>query len=98
MTSNSEKESKKVTIKICLGSSCHLKGAYEMTRRLKEMIEDDPNVVLAGSLCMNNCANGVILEIDGKTVSKVTLDNLEEVVKKKIRDTQKRLVDGNETE
>lgn len=73
-----------ITIKICLGSSCHLKGAYEITQKLKEVFANDPHVLLSGSLCMNNCANGVSIEIDGELISKVTVDNLNETVIRRV--------------
>ena len=86
-----------INIKICLGSSCHLKGAYEITQKLKEVFSGDPNVLLSGSLCMNNCANGVSIEINGELISKVTADNLEETVIRKVMEKKERMVSDDET-
>ncbi|HOK33562.1 MAG TPA: NAD(P)H-dependent oxidoreductase subunit E [Fervidobacterium sp.] len=86
-----------INIKICLGSSCHLKGAYEITQKLKEVFSGDPNVLLSGSLCMNNCANGVSIEINGELVSKVTPGNLEETVIRKVMEKKGRMVSDDET-
>ncbi len=65
-----------MVVKICLGSSCHMKGAYKIVEKLKET----PEVKLYGSLCMNNCSNGVNVEIDGILYSNVTENNIEEIV------------------
>ncbi len=85
-----------INIKICLGSSCHLKGAYEITQKLQEVFAGDPNVLLSGSLCMNNCANGVSIEINGELISKVTADNLDETVIHKVMEKKKRMVNDDE--
>lgn len=72
-------------IRICMGSSCHLKGSYEVVKRLRELFKDRNDVELLGSLCMNNCSKGINVEVNGKIVSKLTPENAAEVVLREIR-------------
>lgn len=72
-------------IRICMGSSCHLKGSFEVVKKLREVFEGNDDVELLGSLCMNNCSKGINAEINGKIVSKLTPENVIEVVLREIR-------------
>lgn len=84
---------KKLIVRVCMGSSCHLKGSYEVVKKLRELFESHDDVELLGSLCMNNCSKGINVEINGKIVSKLTPENATEVVLKEIRK-----ITGNETQ
>ena len=54
-----------IAIKVCVGSSCHLKGSYavieEMKRVLKKYDVEDL-VDLQASFCLGHCAKGVTVE------------------------------------
>lgn len=54
-------------IKVCVGSSCHLKGSYavieEMKRVLKKYDVEDL-VELQASFCLGHCAKGVTVACD----------------------------------
>lgn len=70
-----------MTITVCIGSSCHLKGSKVVIERLQELIEKNDlkdKVELKGSFCMGNCQNGVCATIDEKTVS-ILPDTVEEI-------------------
>ena len=70
-----------MTITVCIGSSCHLKGSKVVIERLQELIEKNnlkEKVELKGSFCMGNCQNGVCATIDEKTVS-ILPDTVEEI-------------------
>ncbi|AEH50208.1 NADH:ubiquinone oxidoreductase 24 kD subunit-like protein [Pseudothermotoga thermarum DSM 5069] len=73
-----------MVIKVCMGSSCHMKGAYKIVEKLKKF----PNIKLYGALCMGNCSNGVNVEINGKLYSNITEENIEELIMK-IMETEK---------
>jgi NADH:ubiquinone oxidoreductase subunit E len=56
-------------IMICIGSSCHIRGSYNVVNKLKTLINDDvtvENVDLCGSFCMGECGKGVCIKIDDK--------------------------------
>lgn len=70
-------------IKVCMGSSCYLKGSYKIVERLKKIREKVPGMKIYGSLCLGNCSKGICIEIDGEIVSGVNEENVEEIVLKK---------------
>ena len=50
------------TVKVCIGSACHLKGSYEIINILKKSIERDGNsdkVNVKASFCLGNCEGAV---------------------------------------
>ncbi len=56
-----------MNIKICIGSSCHLKGSRQVVERLKELIEENnlqEKAVLSGTFCMSKCQQGVCVTVD----------------------------------
>lgn len=56
-----------MTITICIGSSCHLKGSRTVIQKLGELIAAhhlDDKIELNGSFCMGECANGVCVKIN----------------------------------
>ncbi len=59
-------------IKICIGSSCHLKGSRQVVERLKELIKEnnaDEKVTLSGTFCMSKCQQGVCVTVDEELYS-----------------------------
>ena len=59
-------------ITVCIGSSCHLKGAPGVVEQLQRLIEAHElaeSVVLRGSFCLNRCQSGVCVVVDGKAYS-----------------------------
>lgn len=64
-----------LTIQVCIGSSCHLKGAYNVVQTFQQMIEehglDESMLTFKGAFCMRQCAEeGVAVSLD-KTVHHV---------------------------
>jgi NADH:ubiquinone oxidoreductase subunit E len=76
-------------ITVCIGSSCHLKGARQVVERLQSLTEEkslQDKVELSGAFCMNNCTNGVSVKI-GEQMFSLKPENTDpffenEVVKK----------------
>ena len=66
-------------IQICVGSSCHLKGAPEIVRLLKEAVAEhhlEKEVTLAGSFCIGKCNRvGVTVQVDDEVYTGVTKDD-----------------------
>lgn len=68
-------------IKVCIGSSCHLKGSREVVEKFQQLIEKhqlDKEINLIGKFCMGECQKGVNVEINKKIIS-VDPQNLESV-------------------
>lgn len=61
-----------MTITICIGSSCHLKGSRTIIQKLEELITErqlNEKIELNGSFCMGECSNGVCVKINDKLFS-----------------------------
>ncbi len=66
-----------MTVSVCVGSSCHLKGSRQIIDRLQALIAEygiKDSVELKASLCMDNCMNGVSVTLNGRLFS-LTPDN-----------------------
>ena len=65
-----------ITIQICIGSSCHLKGAPEIVRRLQKYIKDnscEDRIALTGTLCAGRCnRDGVTVTVGDDVYTGVT--------------------------
>ena len=57
-----------ITVTVCVGSSCHIKGAHEVIKKFDQIIRErklQDDVLLKGSFCMDHCADeGVSIKID----------------------------------
>ncbi len=58
-----------VDIKVCVGSSCHLRGSREVALELQRLIGGSKDVKLTGTFCMGDCRSGVCVKVDGKKFS-----------------------------
>ena len=60
-------------ITVCIGSSCHIKGARRVVDRLQQLIEETgvgDKVSLSGTFCMGRCQEGVCVSV-GESVFSV---------------------------
>ena len=61
-----------MTITICLGSACHVKGSHFVLEGLKALIKEynlEDQVTLAGTFCTGNCQRGVCVTIGDQLYS-----------------------------
>ena len=69
-------------IQICVGSSCHLKGAPEIIELLEKAVADhhlETEVTLAGSFCIGKCNRiGVTVQVDDEIHTGITRENFKE--------------------
>lgn len=57
-----------MTVSICIGSSCHIKGSNQTVARLQQLVTEhglDDEVLLQGAFCMGQCQVGVNVTVDG---------------------------------
>ncbi len=56
-----------MNIKVCIGSSCHLKGSKLVVEKLQDLIKCSDikdKVNLSGAFCMSKCQEGVCVSLD----------------------------------
>ena len=76
-----------ITVTVCVGSSCHIKGAREMITRFndfltKEGLED--KVELKGSFCMERCGEGINWMIGDEILNSPSAAEGAETFRKKV--------------
>ena len=71
-----------MVIQVCVGSSCHLKGSYEIVEMINKEIEEkhlENDITLAGSFCIGKCnREGVTIQVDDEVHVGVTKENFRE--------------------
>lgn len=67
-------------LSVCVGSSCHLKGSYEVIETFKRLIAEraDGKIELRACFCLGHCADGVAVKADEKYILGVNGSNAEE--------------------
>ena len=72
-----------MTVLVCVGSSCHLKGSYEIIELLKQRVSEEhleDKVLLKGTFCLGKCGvAGVSIQVDDQIITGVTPKNFNEV-------------------
>ena len=79
-----------VTITVCVGSSCHLRGSHKIIQLLKELIRSSTfgrKVILKGSFCMDNCTEGVSVKINEELFSIGSIGEMKELFQNKVAST-----------
>lgn len=75
-------------VQICVGSSCHLKGAPEIVALLQKAVEEyhlEDEVTLAGSFCIGKCNRvGVTVQVDDDIHVGITKENFKEFLQEQI--------------
>lgn len=75
-------------IKICVGSSCHLRGSQEIVELFQRAVEEyslGDKVSLMGSFCAEKCNRvGVTIQVDDEVIAGVTPENFNEFFKDKV--------------
>lgn len=86
-----------VTISVCVGSSCHLKGAYQIIEICEKFLAEkglQDQIKLQGNFCLGRCTEeGVTVTIDGEVLSGVTPENWQQILQEQV---QRKLGEGKE--
>jgi NADH:ubiquinone oxidoreductase subunit E len=64
-------------VTVCVGSSCHIKGARRVIERFQELAREhglEGKVELRGSFCMERCGEGLNWQIDEEPVSSASVE------------------------
>ena len=77
-----------VIIQVCVGSSCHLKGAPQIVELLQRRIAEEKledEIVLTGSFCTGKCNRvGVTITVNDDIYPGITVENFNEFWNDKI--------------
>ncbi len=71
-----------MNIYICVGSSCHLKGSYNIINLMKDALEKNnltDKVNVSAAFCLGRCTNGVTIKVDDEIITGVSPENFNEI-------------------
>ncbi|NTW71738.1 MAG: (2Fe-2S) ferredoxin domain-containing protein [Eubacteriaceae bacterium] len=71
------------TIKVCVGSACHLKGSYEIIEIFKSLIKEKKlshEIELRGAFCLGKCTEGVSIQINEGEILSATVQDAENII------------------
>ncbi len=74
-------------VAVCVGSSCHLRGSYNIIELLKQRLEErgmTDQVDLRAAFCLGKCTDGVSIQVDDEIICGVSADNFDEIFEKYI--------------
>lgn len=74
-----------MNIYICVGSSCHLKGSYNIINLMKEALEKNglsDKVNVSAAFCLGRCTDGVTIKVDDEIITGVSPDNFNAIFDK----------------
>ena len=73
---------------VCVGSSCHIKGAPEIVELLQNALEEHKltdEITLAGNFCIGRCNRvGVTIQVDDEIHTGITKENFKEFFNERI--------------
>jgi NADH:ubiquinone oxidoreductase subunit E len=78
---------RKVTVTVCVGSSCHIKGARNVIMRFNEILKEqnvEDKVELKGSFCMERCGEGINWQINEEPLTSINEDDAVRVFNERI--------------
>lgn len=79
---------KLLDVYVCVGSSCHVKGSYQVIEEFKKLIEKyslQQKVELKAAFCLGHCTEGVSVKVGDDFIENVTIANCREKFEKYIK-------------
>jgi NADH:ubiquinone oxidoreductase subunit E len=77
-----------VILEICVGSSCHLKGSYEVAEAIKKELRErnlGDKVTFRGAFCLGKCEEaGVAAKVNDKIVTGLTPESVPAFFEKEV--------------
>lgn len=58
-----------ITLEVCVGSACHVKGSYNIINKLQELISDnglEDQIDIKAAFCFGRCAQAVSVQFEGE--------------------------------
>lgn len=78
-----------ITLEICIGSSCYVKGSNQVVKIVNDLLAEknwEGKVEVKGSFCMQACQDklGLGIKINGERIEGINLQNAKEKISNKI--------------
>ena len=76
-----------MTVTVCVGSSCHIKGSRRIIMRFNELLKEhglEDKIELQGSFCMERCGEGLNWQIDDEPVTSSSVEEAISTFKDKV--------------
>jgi NADH:ubiquinone oxidoreductase subunit E len=70
------------TVRVCIGSSCHIKGSYDVMEIFKNLIKEnglEEDIEIGGVFCLGNCTKGVSVQRWDGNILSVSKENAREI-------------------
>lgn len=78
-----------VTVELCIGSACYVKGSNQVVTMVQDMIREkgwEDKVKIKGAFCMGMCTQGIGVKINGEAILGLGLHNAKNVIEKRIEE------------
>jgi NADH:ubiquinone oxidoreductase subunit E len=82
-----------ITVTVCVGSSCHIKGARNMISSFNDFLTKEhltDKVELKGTFCMERCGDGINWMIGDEIYSSTSVEDGAETFRRRILDLLKK--------
>ena len=69
-----------ITINVCVGSACHLKGSYKVIEELQKLIIENKAsdaVEIKGAFCIGRCTEGVSVTVNDEKFFSLNENNVD---------------------
>ncbi|GAA0181173.1 NAD(P)H-dependent oxidoreductase subunit E [Clostridium sediminicola] len=76
-----------MVVYVCIGSSCHLKGSYDVIKQITDLVEEnklEDSVTIKAAFCLGKCTQSVSVRIDEDNYFSVNKDKVNEFFEKEI--------------
>lgn len=80
-------DERKMTVTVCVGSSCHIKGARAVIAQFNALLKEcnlQDRVELRGSFCMERCGEGVNWQIDEEPFTSASVDEAVRIFRERV--------------
>lgn len=70
-----------VTVSVCVGSSCHIKGAYQVIEGFQKIVNNrglNDKVEIKAAFCLGNCMHAVSVQVNGGNIQSVSPETVTE--------------------
>lgn len=78
-----------MNVYICVGSSCHIKGSYDIINLMREAISEnhlEDKVNLSAAFCLGRCTDGVSVKVDEDVICSVSKENFPDFFRQHVLD------------